>query len=229
VSIDWILSFALLGIVALVSVYALIYLPVQTHRDFRRMLSAFARNVEIREVHTSGSAHLRAYYAVKIAQRLRLPPSTIRDIEAAALLMEIGKVGIPYAILNKQAALTVEEAEVLKLHTMIGQRILEQVEWTRRLAPFIRHHHENWDGSGYPDGLQGEEIPLASRILHVVDDFVVTMRGKPLDNVALRWQAVQQMEHHVGRKYDPRVFEAFRPIVRKEVFDRINHCHLSDA
>jgi HD-GYP domain-containing protein (c-di-GMP phosphodiesterase class II) len=143
--------------------------------------------------------------------------------------MEIGKVGIPYAILNKQAALTVEEAEVLKLHTVIGQRILEQVEWTRRLAPFIRHHHENWDGSGYPDGLQGEEIPLASRILHVVDDFVVTMRGKPLDNVALRWQAVQQMEHHVGRKYDPRVFEALRPIVRKEVFDRINHCHLSDA
>mgnify|MGYP001066175256 CR=1 FL=1 len=228
-SIDWILCFALLGSVAFLSVYALIYLPVQTRRDFRRMLSAFARTVEIRELHTSGCAHWRAHYAVQIAQRLRLPTPTIQSIEAAALLLEIGKVGIPYAILNKQAALTVEEAEVLKLHTVIGQRILEQVEWTRRLAPFIRHHHENWDGSGYPDGLQREEIPLASRILHVVDDFTATMRGKQLDNVALHWQAVQQMEHYVGRKYDPRVFEVFRTIVRKEVFERINSCHLSDA
>lgn len=228
-SIDWILSFALLGIVALVSVYALIYLPVQTHRDFRRMLSALRSCCG----DTRGSYQRQCSFAgILRGKDCAAAPSTAfhdsghrgcrsvnGDRKSGHSLCHLEQAGSP----DRRRGRGFETAYYDRAED-IGAGGVDTA-----LAPFIRHHHENWDGSGYPDGLQGEEIPLASRILHVVDDFVVTMRGKPLDNVAARWQAVQQMEHHVGRKYDPRVFEAFRPIVRKEVFDRINHCHLSDA
>lgn len=205
-----------MGSVAFLCYYALIWLPRQIRRDYRQGLQALARAVEIRELGTTGSARLRAHYAIQIAQRLGLPSRTIRDIEFASLLQEIGKVSIPYGILNKQEPLTSDESEMLKLHSVLSQRMVEQVPSLARLATFIRHHHENWDGSGYPDGLQGEEIPLASRILHVVGDYADALRGKDLDNASLRLQAVEQIEAGKGTLYDPRVFEVFQAIVRAE-------------
>jgi HD-GYP domain-containing protein (c-di-GMP phosphodiesterase class II) len=211
-----------MGSVAFLCYYALLWLPRQIRRDYRQGLQALARTVEIREHGTTGSARLRAHYAVEIARRMGLPARAVRDIEFAALLQEIGKVSIPYAILNKEEPLTADEREVLKLHSVLSQRMVEQVPSLARLAPFIRHHHENWDGSGYPDGLQGEEIPLASRILHIVGDYADALRGKDLDNADLRWQAVQQIGHGKGIHYDPRVFEVFRAIVQAETFRQTN-------
>lgn len=205
-----------MGSVAFLCYYALVWLPGQIRRDYRQGLQALARAVEIREHGTAGSARLRAHYAMQIAERLGLPTRTIRDIEFASLLQEIGKVSIPYGILNKQEPLTSDEEEMLKLHSVLSQRMVEQVPSLARLATLIRHHHENWDGSGYPDGLQGEEIPLASRILHIVDDYADALRGKDLDDVSLRLQAVEQIEAGKGTRYDPRVFEVFRAIVCAE-------------
>lgn len=205
-----------MGSVAFLCYYALLWLPGQIRRDYRQGLQALARAVEIREHGTTGSARLRAYYATQIAGRLGLPVQMIRDIEFAALLQEIGKVSIPYRILNKEEPLTDDEEEVLKLHSVLSQRMVEQVPSLARLATFIRHHHENWDGSGYPDGLQGEEIPLASRILHVVGDYADALRGKDLDNPSLRLQAVEQIAAGKGTRYDPRVWEVFQAIVRAE-------------
>lgn len=211
-----------MGSVAFLCYYALLWLPRQIRRDYRQGLQALARTVEIREQGTTGSARLRAYYAVEIARRMGLPARAVQDVEFAALLQEIGKVSIPYAILNKEEPLTADEQEVLKLHSVLSQRMVEQVPSLARLASFIRHHHENWDGSGYPDGLQGEEIPLASRILHIVGDYAEALRGKDLDNAEMRWQAVQQIEPGKGIYYDPRVFDVFRAIVQAETFRQTN-------
>jgi HD-GYP domain-containing protein (c-di-GMP phosphodiesterase class II) len=214
------------GSVAFLVYYALLWLPSQIRRDYRHGLQALARAVEIRERGTTGSAHLRAHYAAQIAKRLGMPSRTIRDIEFAALLQEIGKVSIPYGILNKEEVLTDEEKEMLKLHSVLSQRMVEQVPSLARLATFIRHHHENWDGSGYPDGLRGEEIPLASRILHIVGDYADALRGKDIDNASLRLQAAEQLQAGEGTLYDPRVFEAFRVIVHAETSRQTNlSCH----
>lgn len=205
-----------MGSVAFLCYYALVWLPGQIRRDYRQGLQALARAVEIREHGTTGSARLRAHYATQIAERLGLPARMIRDIEFASLLQEIGKVSIPYGILNKEEPLAGDEEEVLKLHSVLSQRMVEQVPSLARLATLIRHHHENWDGSGYPDGLQGEEIPLASRILHIVGDYADALRGRDLDNPSLRLQAAKQIEIGKGTLYDPRVLEIFQAIVRAE-------------
>lgn len=205
-----------LGSVAFLCYYALLWLPRQIRRDYRQGLQALARTVEIRERDTTGSAQLRAHYAAAIARRLGLPGQIVQDIEFAALMQEIGKVSIPYAILNKDEPLTAEEHEVLKLHGVLSQRMVEQVPSLARLGKLIRHHHENWDGSGYPDGLQGEEIPLASRILHVVGDYADALRGRDLDNASVRLQVAEQLGTGKGTLYDPRVYEVFQAIVRTE-------------
>ncbi|MGQ9880282.1 MAG: HD-GYP domain-containing protein [Armatimonadota bacterium] len=205
-----------MGSVAFLCYYALLLLPRQIRREYQQGLQALVRVVETRENSTTGSAYWRARFAGEVARRLGLPARTVQDIEFAALLQEIGKVSIPYAILNKQDALTLEEEEVLKPHAVLSQKMLEQIPSLARLATLVRHHHENWDGSGYPDGLQGEEIPLVSRILHIVGDYVDGLRGKEMDNVSLRLQALEQLEAGKGTLYDPQLLEVFRAVVHAE-------------
>lgn len=216
------LYMVVMGSVAFLCYYALLFLPRQIRRDYQQGLQALARAVEIREHGTIGSACWRAYYASEVAKRLGLPASVVQDVGFAALLQEIGKVSIPYAILNKQDALTPEEEAVLKLHGVLSQRMLEQIPSLARLATLVRHHHENWDGSGYPDGLQGEEIPLASRILHIVGDYVDALRGKDMDNASLRLQALDQVEVGRGTLYDPQLLEVFRAVVHAETAKQVS-------
>lgn len=216
------LYMVVMGSVAFLCYYALLFLPRQIRRDYQQGLQALARAVEIREHGTIGSACWRAYYASEVAKRLGLPASVVQDVGFAALLQEIGKVSIPYAILNKQDALTPEEEAVLKLHGVLSQRMLEQIPSLARLATLVRHHHENWDGSGYPDGLQGEEIPLASRILHIVGDYVDALRGKDMDNASLRLQVLDQVEAGKGTLYDPQLLEVFRAVVHAETSKQVS-------
>lgn len=216
------LYMVVMGSVAFLCYYALLFLPRQIRRDYQQGLQALARAVEIREHGTIGSACWRAYYASEVAKRLGLPASVVQDVGFAALLQEIGKVSIPYAILNKQDALTPEEEAVLKLHGVLSQRMLEQIPSLARLATLVRHHHENWDGSGYPDGLQGEEIPLASRILHIVGDYVDALRGKDMDNASLRLQALDQVEAGKGTLYDPQLLEVFHAVVHAETAKQVS-------
>lgn len=210
------------GSVAFLCYYALVWLPRQIRRDYRQGLQALARVVEIREQHTTGSAALRARYARAIAQKLGIPVGAAQDIELAALLQEIGKVSTPYSILNKDGPLSADEAEVLKLHPVIGQRMVAKVPSLARLAPLIRHHHENWNGSGYPDRLKGEEILLASRILHIVGDFVELLRGQDINIPSARLQALQELTLQQEGQYDPRLLKVFAQIIHDEAYSRID-------
>ena len=104
---------------------------------------------------------------------------TLSGLEAAALLHDTGKIAVPEHILNKPGRLTASEFETMKRHAPIGAQILASIEFPYPVAPVVRHHHENWDGTGYPDGLKGEEIPLGARILSVVDCFDALTSDRP--------------------------------------------------
>ena len=135
-----------------------------------------------------------------------------------ALLHDLGKLGVASAILEKTGTLTEEEWVVVKRHAEIGARMIEPIEFLRRAIPVIRHHHERPDGSGYPDGLEGEQIPLAGRIVAAADAYDVMLRGRPYQ--PKRYQpksspaeALQELSREAGRQFDERVVEALRRLL----------------
>jgi len=146
-------------------------------------------------------------YAVEIAKEIGLPPDEIEALRAAALLHDIGKLAVPEHIINKPGRLTPEEFEKMKVHPLVGAEILDRVAFPYPVAPIVRSHHERWDGSGYPAGLAGEEIPVGARILAVVDclDALASDRqyrpAMPLD------QAMGKVKEKAGTWFDPKVVE----------------------
>ena len=144
-------------------------------------------------------------YAVQMGIALNLSDSEIEGLKAAALLHDIGKLGVPENIISKPGRLTPEEFEKMKVHPLVGAEILSRVDFPYPVVPYVRHHHERWDGSGYPDGLKGEEIPIGARILTVVDclDALASdrqyRRALPID------AAVDQVAAEGGRQFDPRL------------------------
>jgi HD-GYP domain-containing protein (c-di-GMP phosphodiesterase class II) len=135
-----------------------------------------------------------------------------------ALLHDLGKLGVADAILEKPGALTEEEWAAVKRHPEIGARMIEPIEILRRALPVVRHHHERPDGTGYPDGLEGEEIPLGARIVAAVDAYDVMLRGRPYRSERYRSQsspaeALQELSREAGRQFDVRVVEALRRLL----------------
>src|SRR6185503_6055535 len=135
--------------------------------------------------------------------------SLIRAIEAAALLHDIGKLGVPEHILNKPGALNSEELKQMRTHAALGADILSTTEFPYPVVPIVRHHHENWDGSGYPDGLNGVEIPLGARILAVVDCFDALTSDRPYRQRMTEQEALKIIVERRGTMYDPVVVDAF--------------------
>jgi HD-GYP domain-containing protein (c-di-GMP phosphodiesterase class II) len=125
-----------------------------------------------------------------------------------ALLHDLGKLGVAEAILAKPGALTEEEWKVIKRHSQIGARMIEALEILSRALPVVRHHHERPDGTGYPDGLEGEEIPLGARIVAAADAYDVMLRGRPYRPKSSPAEALRELSRQAGRQFDARVVEA---------------------
>ena len=134
---------------------------------------------------------------------------TLRALEAAALLHDVGKIGIPEHILNKPGKLTTEEYDVMKGHVAIGAEILSGIDFPFPVVPIVKSHHENWDGTGYPAGLRGEEIPLAARILTVVDCFDALTSDRPYRGAMSTAEAFGILQARRGTMYDPQVVDRF--------------------
>ena len=170
-----------------------------------RTIEALALAIDAKDDTTS--AHLRRVqiYASEIGKELGLSPLEQKAIEAAALLHDIGKLAVPESIISKPGRLTPAEFEKMKIHPVIGAQILERVNFPYPVVPIVRGHHEKFDGTGYPDGLQGEEIPIGARILSVVDclDALASDRqyrkAMPLDD------AIRIVVGESGKSYDPKV------------------------
>ena len=146
----------------------------------------------------------------------------LEAIEAAALLHDIGKLGIPDRLLNKPGPLTADEFDQVKDHVTIGADMLRAVAVPPALTLIVRHHHENWDGSGYPDGLAGEQIPVGARVLSIVDCYDALTSDRPYRRALSHGSAIAMINERSGSMYDPVMVEAFLGIVPRlrSGFDR---------
>ncbi|HEY6349698.1 MAG TPA: HD domain-containing phosphohydrolase [Candidatus Angelobacter sp.] len=172
-----------------------------------RTIEALALAIEAKDQTTHDHLRRVRVYAIELAKRLKIAPNELEALRAAALLHDIGKLAVPEHIISKPGRLTPEEFEKMKIHPVVGAEILERVQFPYPVVPIVRHHHEKWDGSGYPDGLKGEEIPMGARILSAVDtlDAMATDRqyrpALPLD------EAMERVVQLSGKAFDPQVVE----------------------
>ena len=148
-------------------------------RMYLETVTALAAAMEAKDQYTASHADSLAAMAVAVGSRMGLTDAELRMLQYAAVLHDIGKIGIPGNILNKPEPLTREEFETMAQHTIIGERIISRIDYLVPIARIIRSAHERWDGAGYPDGFTGDEIPLASRILLVCDAFDAMTTDRP--------------------------------------------------
>lgn len=173
-------------------------------------IRALAMAIDAKDQVTHGHIRRVQVYAVGLAEALGVTDEvTIKGIEAGALLHDTGKIAVPEHILNKPGKLSAQEYERMKAHVTIGADILSGIDFPYPVIPLVRHHHENWDGTGYPDGLAGEAIPLGARILSVVDCFDALTSDRPYRRALTIETALDILRERSGTMYDPRVVEKF--------------------
>jgi diguanylate cyclase (GGDEF)-like protein/putative nucleotidyltransferase with HDIG domain len=172
-----------------------------------RTIEALALAIEAKD-HTTHT-HLQRVrtYAVAVARELNLSEEQIEALRAAALLHDIGKLAVPEQIINKPGKLTREEFEKMKVHPLVGAEILERVAFPYPVAPIVRSHHERWDGSGYPEGLAGENIPIGARILAAVDCLDALASHRQYRQALPLHEAMAKVKEKAGSWFDPRVVE----------------------
>jgi HD-GYP domain-containing protein (c-di-GMP phosphodiesterase class II) len=189
-------------------------------RSYKATVRALSNAVEARDAYTGKHAERVAAYGIEIARSLGLPRPDAPEIEFGFLLHDIGKLAVPDAILYKPGPLTEEERALMARHPAVGADIVAGIEFLGAAAEVVRAHHERWDGSGYPNGLAGEEIPLAARVFAVADvlDALTTDRPyRPRSPIA---QARAMIVQGSGSHFDPQVIQAFNQI-DDETFARI--------
>jgi putative nucleotidyltransferase with HDIG domain len=182
----------------------------QMNKAHASTIEAFASAVDAKDQVTHG--HLRRVhaYSLAVAEDLGITDTgVLRALEAAALLHDVGKIGIPEHILNKPGKLTPAEFEEMKRHVTVGAEILSTVDFPFPVVPIVRHHHENWDGTGYPDGLAGTDIPIGARILMVVDCFDALTSDRPYRPAMSVPGAFEILRARRGRMYDAGIVDRF--------------------
>ncbi len=163
--------------------------------------------------------HTRAVfgYAQRIARTLNLAPAQMEEVKGAALLHDIGKIVVPDAILRKPGRLSEEEIRIMQRHVIYGEQLVKDVPQIEGVLDGIRHHHENFDGSGYPSALSGSDIPFVARLLAVPDAFVAMTIERPYRRALSKADALRQIEISSGTQFDPEIVSTFSEIVRTEV------------
>lgn len=175
---------------------------------------ALAKALEARDIHTAGHGQIMMELAEKMAVRLNFLSASLETIRWAALLHDIGKIGIPDDILRRNGPLTSEEWIRMKRHPQIGAEIVMNVSDLAEVAELIHDHHERYDGKGYPRGLAGEAIPLGARIISLVDAYSAMTNGRAYRPACTHAEAVVELKRCSGTNFDPRVVETFLSIYR---------------
>ncbi len=186
---------------------------VELQRAYDRTIEGWAFALDLKDEETAGHSKRVTDMAVKLARSLGMPQAELVHLQRGALLHDIGKMGIPDSILLKGEELTDEEYELMKRHTIYAYELLSPIEFLRPALDIPYCHHERWDGSGYPRGLSGDDIPLAARIFAIVDVFDALTSDRPYRPAWPRERALSYIRTQSGHHFDPRVVEAFFRVV----------------
>ena len=181
------------------------------------VLFALARSIEGKDRYTEGHCERLADYSARLGTHLGLPPLEIEALRRAGIVHDIGKVAVPDAILHKPGPLTRREQTILQRHPIVGEGICEPLKSFQLVLPIIRHHHEKMNGSGYPDRLCGEEIPLTARVLQIVDVFDALTTARPYKQALSTGKALAMIEREVKKGWwDRDIFHEFAALVQRE-------------
>jgi HD-GYP domain-containing protein (c-di-GMP phosphodiesterase class II) len=181
------------------------------------VICAFNQLLDLKDLNTGVHSTRLAEWAVRVARELNIPDKDLYQVEVAALLHDIGKIGVPDAILNKPGRLTPEEKALMHKHPEYSWSILRMFPDLEEASLFALHHHENYDGSGYPGGLKGEEIPIGSRIVSVIDAFDAMISNRCYRKGLGHEKAMRRLDADSGTQFDPVVVKSFISIASVEV------------
>ncbi len=189
------------------------------------VLFALARSIEGKDPYTEGHCERLSDYSSRLGERVGLPPDEITALRRAGIVHDVGKVAVPDAILLKPGPLTSDEWAVMRQHAVIGERICSPLKSFRLAVPIIRHHHERFNGSGYPDGLKGEQIPMTARVLQIADVYDALTTERPYKRPLSVEEALTTMVEEVEKGWwDPHVFNEFREMVAEARVTRPIFC-----
>jgi HD-GYP domain-containing protein (c-di-GMP phosphodiesterase class II) len=173
------------------------------------MIVSMQRAILERDLETEEHTKRMASLVARFANFIGLERNEIETLQLLATLHDIGKIGIPDKILLKKGSLTKKEWETMKRHSEMGHHIVTAVKTLSHIGEYILHHHEKWDGTGYPDGIEGEEIPMLCRILSIVDAYDVMTHERPYKKAFTKDDAIAEIERCSGTQFDPEIAEKF--------------------
>lgn len=191
-------------------------LYTKMRKMYLETIRALAAAIDAKDPYTKGHSERVTRTSVALAQELNLPERGIDNLEYAALLHDIGKIGIDERILGKDDDLTEEEFKRIKEHTIMGAKIIEPVEFLKDSYKTIYHHHERYDGDGYPDGLKGEDIPISSRIIAVADAYDAMGSDRPYRKKLKQDKIMTELTEQSGKQFDPEVVKALLSVLSRE-------------
>jgi diguanylate cyclase (GGDEF)-like protein len=190
-------------------------LSILLSKDILDVIYGFARAIEAKDAYTGAHVEYTSKIAKSIAQELNLPKNEIEDIEHAAVLHDLGKVGINGNILSKKGKLTSKERKTIQTHPSIAAEILKDIHGLRGAVPGVLYHHECFDGTGYPLGLKGDEIPLAARIVAIADVYQALISDRPYRKAYSKDKAIEIMKKESGSHFDPKIIKIFLKVIKK--------------
>ncbi|RLE14856.1 hypothetical protein DRJ04_01540 [Candidatus Aerophobetes bacterium] len=196
--------------------YRVYRLYMEMRKEHLNIIQALAAAVEARDPYTEKHSERMARYAMAIARELGLSIYSAEIIRYAAILHDIGKIGVSDRILSKSNSLTKEEWDQIKKHSIIGAEIIGQINSFVDASKLIYHHHERYNGKGYPDGLRGENIPLGSRIIAVVDAYDAMTSRRPYREALSEEEAIAELKKCAGTQFDKKVVEAFLRVLERD-------------
>jgi putative nucleotidyltransferase with HDIG domain len=188
-------------------------MEIRQHSTFLQTMESLATALEARDEYTRGHSQRVCEVSMMIAERMGLSPAAIEELRVGTILHDIGKIGVPDAILNKPGRLTDEEFEIMKTHTIKGYEICKPLNLSEGVLMIIRNHHERLDGSGYPDALRGGDLPLPLRIVCVADAFDAMSSRRPYRGVMPIKKVLAELSRHAGTQFDPVVVEHLKELL----------------
>ena len=181
----------------------------------KEIILVLANAIEAKDEYTRGHVERVCGYCLAIAREIKMPPEDIRDLEVSSFLHDVGKIGVPDAVLQKPGKLDAEERLAMEKHSTLGEALVIPIDVPLRVKQSIRQHQERWDGKGYPDGLSGEDIQLFGRIIAVADTWDAMTSDRPYRKALPRDVALAEMNRAKGTQLDPNIVEAFLRAIHK--------------